>query len=284
MPTLGVCSWSLHPANVGELVERVKATGLHAIQLALTPIAEGRPGWNERETVAALKDAGITVISGMLATVDEDYSTLETIRQTGGVRPDEHWHANLVRATSVADCATRLDIRLVTFHAGFLPHEKSDPLHGVMIDRLRTIGRIFGDRGVAVAFETGQESADTLAEVLKELDEDTRNGPPIGVNFDPANMILYGMGDPVRSLESLAPWVLQVHIKDAQPAKVPGTWGTETPVGKGRVYWGGFFKVLNSKLPDVDTVIEREAGEKRIDDINEAAAMVLALRPSVKWR
>ncbi|MFT3684670.1 MAG: sugar phosphate isomerase/epimerase family protein [Phycisphaerales bacterium] len=283
MPSLGVCSWSLHPANVHELIDRVRATGLTSIQLALTPIAERQPGWDEAETVAALDAAGITVLSGMLATIGEDYSTLETIRQTGGVRPDQHWEANLARATKVADTAKRLGIKLVTFHAGFLPHDHADPLHAVMINRLRTIGRVFGDHGIAVAFETGQESADTLVEVMRELDEGTKD-PHMGVNFDPANMILYGMGDPIRSLELLAPWVLQVHIKDAQPTTIPGTWGTEMPVGRGRVYWGGFFKVLNSKLPNVDTVIEREAGEKRVEDINAAAATVLAMRPSVKWR
>lgn len=277
MPTLGLCSWSLHPANAAELVERVRATGLTAIQLALTPIAEQQPGWDERETIDALKSAGITVLSGMLATIGEDYSTLDTIRETGGVRPDKHWAANLARATKVADLAHRMGLKLVTFHAGFLPHDRKDPLYPVMIDRLRQIGDAFASRGVAVAFETGQEAAPTLVEVMRELDTGS-----MGVNFDPANMILYGMGDPIESLKLLAPWVKQVHVKDAIPTKTPGTWGNEVAVGTGAVDWKAFFAFIKQSLPTVDAVMEREAGEKRIDDIKTAAAHVRSLHPTIK--
>ena len=147
MPTLGLCSWSLHPANASDLIQRVKATGISAVQLALTPIAEQQPGWDEHETLSALNAAGITVLSGMLATVGEDYTTLNTIRETGGVRPDKHWPANLTRATLVADLAHRMNLRLVTFHAGFLPHDRKDPLYPVMIDRLRQIGSVFSQAG-----------------------------------------------------------------------------------------------------------------------------------------
>ncbi len=267
MPTLGLCSWSLHPSSVDELVERVRACGVSAVQLALTPIAEGQ--WDQRRTTDTLNAAGIKVLSGMLATVGEDYSTLESIRRTGGVRPDEHWKANLERATRVADTAHRMNLKLVTFHAGFLPHEPADPLHHVMLDRLRQIGALFAQRGVSVAFETGQESAATLVDVMRELD-----AGHIGVNFDPANMILYGMGDPIESLRQLAPWVKQVHVKDAVPTGTPGTWGRETPAGHGAVDWKAFFTFISRSLPHVDAVIEREAGEKRVDDIKAAADLV----------
>lgn len=267
MPTLGLCSWSLHPSTVDELVDRVRACGVSAVQLALTPIAEGQ--WDERRTIDTLRAAGIKVLSGMLATVGEDYSTLESIRRTGGVRPDEHWKANLERARKVADTAHRMNLNLVTFHAGFLPHEPADPLHRVMLDRLRQIGALFAQRGINVAFETGQESAATLVDVMRELD-----AGHMGVNFDPANMILYGMGDPIESLRLLAPWVKQVHVKDALPTETPGTWGRETPAGHGAVNWKAFFTFISRSLPHVDAVIEREAGEKRVDDIKAAADLV----------
>ncbi|HZW05503.1 MAG TPA: sugar phosphate isomerase/epimerase family protein [Phycisphaerales bacterium] len=279
MPTLGLCSWSLHPSSVDELVERVRATGLTAVQLALTPIAEGQAGWDERRTVEALRGAGIKVLSGMLATIGEDYSTLESIQRTGGVRPDGHWTANLERAEKVAAVAQRLGLRLVTFHGGFLPHDPADISRRVMLDRLREIGAVFAERGVTVAFETGQESAATLVGVMRELDA----GPVrMGVNFDPANMILYGMGDPIDALRLLAPWVKQVHVKDALPTATPGTWGRETPVGQGAVDWRAFFSLIERLLPHVDAVIEREAGEKRVDDIKGAANLVRSLYGGVR--
>ncbi|MBY0308939.1 MAG: sugar phosphate isomerase/epimerase [Phycisphaerales bacterium] len=280
MPRLGVCSWSLHPSDSHELVDRVRACGVRAVQLALTPIAEQQPGWDERETVAVLKGAGISVLSGMLATVGEDYASLESIRETGGVRPDGHWAANLARAAKVADVAQRMGVRLVTFHAGFMPHDPADPLHSVMIGRLARVGDVFAERGVSVAFETGQESAETLAGVMRELNGGGR--PAMGVNFDPANMVLYGMGEPVAALRRLGPWVKQVHVKDAVPTAVKGTWGRETAVGLGAVDWRAFFRVLNASMPGVDTVIEREAGERRVEDIKAAARLVRSLRPGVE--
>jgi sugar phosphate isomerase/epimerase len=128
---------------------------------------------------------------------------------------------------------------------------------------------VFSAEGVRLGLETGQESAETLLAVLEELDVST-----VGVNFDPANMLLYGMGDPVEALERLAHRVLQVHVKDALPTRMPGTWGSEVPAGEGAVDWGRFFDVLRAHALDVDLVIEREAGAQRVDDVRAARALV----------
>jgi L-ribulose-5-phosphate 3-epimerase len=157
---------------------------------------------------------------------------------------------------------------LVSFHAGFLPHATKDPERAVMLERLRAISREFTEQGVAVAFETGQERAETLAGVLDEL------GPSAGINFDPANMILYGMGDPVAALRALARRVRQVHVKDARSACVPGTWGEEVPAGTGEVDWRAFFAALDAAGLEVDLMIEREAGDDRSADIARAAKLV----------
>ena len=99
---LGVCSWSLQPRSHADLIAKVRATGLDCVQLALAPF---RPGRDERDvrmdavaTAGALRDAGIEVRSGMMSTLGEDYSTLETIQRTGGLRPDATWVANLAIA------------------------------------------------------------------------------------------------------------------------------------------------------------------------------------------
>lgn len=266
MPHLGVCSWSLRPAGPAQLVEAIHACRLHAVQLALDPIRTGL--WPLDETRRRLEDAGIRILSGMMAMKGEDYSTLESIRATGGVRPDSTWPDNLDAAHANADLAARLGLHLVTFHAGFLPHEPRDPLRVVMIDRLHRLADVFARRGVRVAFETGQESAQTLLGVLTQLQG------RCGVNFDPANMVLYGMGDPVEALRTLGPHVLQVHVKDATPSPVPGRWGTETVVGLGAVDWPSFFSVLRQVAPDANLVIEREAGPSRVDDVRHAVAFV----------
>jgi L-ribulose-5-phosphate 3-epimerase len=263
---IGVCSWSLQPSSPRDLADKVRACGLDVIQLALDPIRTG--GWNERETLETLRETDITIVSGMMGTKGEDYSTLESIRRTGGVRPDEHWVANLGAAHANADIAQGLGITLVTFHAGFLPHDPLDPARATMLDRLRQTAAVFAAKGVRVALETGQESAGTLLRVLADLQA------PIGVNFDPANMILYGMGDAVEALRHLAAHVAQVHIKDAAPTQVPGTWGREVVAGTGAVDWAAFFRAYHDAGLSCDLVIEREAGDRRIDDVRQAAALV----------
>ncbi|MBX3406935.1 MAG: sugar phosphate isomerase/epimerase [Phycisphaeraceae bacterium] len=275
MHDVGVCSWSLKPDGHAQLVERLRACGPagRAVQIALDPIREER--WDEHATRGALAAAGVRVLSGMMGTRGENYATLETIRATGGVRADEHWPANLAAARGNARLARAWGIDLVTFHAGFLPHEAADPLRAVMLDRLRQMTCAFADEGVRIAFETGQEDAPTLLGVLEELAAVCPPGFAPGVNFDPANMILYGMGDPVAALSLLAPHVRQVHIKDALPTRRPGTWGTEVVVGTGAVDWARFLAVVEARLPGVALVIEREAGADRGGDIL-AAADVLA--------
>lgn len=275
-PPLGVCSWSLRPADPADLAAKVRACGLDAVQLALDPIRRGE--WDEAETGRTLRDAGIAVVSGMMGMKGEDYSTLDTIRSTGGVRPDETWPDNLAAARANAAIARRLGIDLVTFHAGFLPHDPADPERERMLDRLRTLANVFGSTGVRIALETGQETADTLLSVLEDLNAPTGGTGvppvPVGVNFDPANMILYGMGDPIAAFTRLSPHVAQVHLKDARPTETPGTWGTETPLGDGAVHWPDFLYVYRDAGLRCNLVIERESGDRRVEDVRSATEYV----------
>ena len=257
---LGVCSWSLRPKTAAELVESVGRLGVPKIQLALGPLIEDPEAFGS--VMSMLRDAGVRIVSGMLEAVGEDYSTLETIKATGGVRPDEHWPATLDRARAVAALAAAESLPLVTLHAGFIPHESGDPARTIVIERLRTLADVFGDHGVRVGLETGQETAATLLDALAELGHEN-----VGVNFDPANMILYGMGDPVDAIRLLADHVVQVHAKDATPTETPGTWGGEVPLGTGAVDWNRFLEVVATLDESIDVVIEREAGDAREDDI-----------------
>lgn len=264
---LGVCSWSLEPESANDLVAKVLAVGVDCIQLALASVRSG--ALDPAQLVASLDVAGVEIRSGMMSTRAEDYSTLDSIRRTGGIRPDEHWNANREIAEQDAALARALGLELVSFHAGFLPHDRRDPERTRIVQRLQTIVDVFADRGVRVAFETGQETAETLLDFLIELER-----PTAGVNFDPANMILYGMGDPVAALELLAPHVRQVHVKDARSSKSRGAWGSEVVVGDGEVDWSRFFAVLDARCPGVDLMIEREAGSQRVADIRRARDFV----------
>ena len=265
---LAVCSWSLQAATPQELAEKLQATGVSRVQLALDPLREEPAVWGE--TDAVLTQSGIAIVSGMFGCVGEDYSTLDTIRLTGGIAPDETWERNLENIRATVGIAKKLGLQLVTFHAGFVPHDAADPGFAKMLDRLNAVAGIFAAANMTVGLETGQETADGLANLLGSLGK-----PNVAVNFDPANMLLYGKGDPIRAVRVLAPWIRQVHVKDANPSAPPGTWGEEVAVGSGQVDWPIFFSTLAEVGFTGDIVIEREAGEQRVADIRTAREVVL---------
>jgi hydroxypyruvate isomerase len=265
---LAVCSWSLLPTDPNDLVEKLSSTGVHRVQLALDPLRESPAIWGS--VASLLEQAEITVVSGMFGCVGEDYSTLESIRKSGGICPDTTWDQNLANIHATVPIAVALGLKLVTFHAGFVPHDPADPDYAKMLDRLRAVSKIFGDQGIVVGLETGQETAEELAKLLNAL-----NDPNVCINFDPANMLLYGKGDPILALRLLSPWIRQVHIKDAVTSRVPEAWGEEVPVGTGEVNWHDFFSVLAQANYTGDLIIEREAGNQRLTDIRLARELVV---------
>ena len=256
---LAVCDWSLQARNQLELLEKLAVIGIRRIQMDLDQLRGKPEAWGELQGVFARNN--VSIISGMLRCVGEDYSTLESIRVTGGIVPDDTWEENLRNFRQGAEFAARLGLKLITIHAGFVPH-RGDAGYGKLRERLLAVDALFGARGIALGLETGQETAEELAELLRDLGSNN-----IGVNFDPANMILYGKGDPVAAVRTLAPWLRQLHLKDARHTRVPGTWGEEVPIGSGDVDWGRFFEALRELGFAGDMAIEREAGNQRVADV-----------------
>lgn len=261
---LAVCSWSLQPVSAADLFEKLAATGIRRIQIALDPIRENAGGaWSDFDRQCT--ERGVTCVSGMFGGVGEDYSTLESIKRTGGMVPDATWDENWRNIRTNADLAQRMGLKSIAFHAGFLPHEESDPDFAKLLGRLQKIADLFAPRGISLGLETGQETAETLRTFLIKL-----NRPNVGVNFDPANMILYAKGDPIESLRILGPWLRSCHLKDAIRTRVPGTWGEEVVLGTGQVDWRAFFGVLAELKFAGNACIEREAGNQRAADIRTA--------------
>jgi len=236
------------------------------VQLHLDPLALD-PEWADAK--AKLDDAGINVISGMFTPVGEDYTTPATIKATGGVVPDEHWDENLTNFKKIAKVCADFELSSIGFHAGFIP-EDNPAVHDKLVARLQELADILTETaGADLLLETGQETADSLGRFLGHVDRKS-----VGVNFDPANMILYGMGDPIAAIRELMPYVRQVHIKDATSPPSPGDWGAEVVTGTGEVDWASFFSELNGAGYEGNLAIEREAGDDRIGDIKQAAAYV----------
>ncbi len=270
LPHLAVCSWSLQPTCPADLVRDLKAIGLKKLQLDLDPFRENPKVWDAAPALFA--EHGITLVAGMFRSVGEDYSTLDTIRVTGGVVPDTTWEQNWSNAQITVKNAARLGVKFIDFHAGFLPHDPSDPNFAKLVSRVRQLARLYADHGITLGCETGQETADALKAFLEQLNE-----PNVAVNFDPANMLLYNKGDPVASLRVVGRWVKGVHLKDAAVTKTPGTWGTELAVGTGEVNWPAFFQALDDIKFNGVFGFEREADNKRVADIRAGLKFVKKL-------
>ena len=265
---LAVCSWSLQPASAEELFTRLAETGIARIQLALDPLRMNERGaWSD--FAARAKAHGVTLVSGALWMIGEDYTSPASIQRTGGVVPDTSWPENWKNIQADADLAAELGLGLVTFHAGFIPPDEKDPTFAKVLERIRTVADAFRARGLVLGLETGQESAETLVAFLRKLAH-----PNVGVNLDPANMLLYDKGDPLAAVKTLAPWLKQCHLKDGKRTKVPGQWGEEVVLGTGQVDWKRFFAALAEARFSGDLAIEREAGTQRAADIRAAREYV----------
>ena len=270
---LGVCSWSFQKP-LDAVAAEMKKLGLKRIHLALQPFLEGGSRHGAAEGKAALDRVKARLASGewklsatMIGFPQEDYSTLESIKKTGGIVPDDVWEANKKIIVAGAKLSAELKAPVLTMHAGFLDESNAAALKKYT-ERVKFIVDTCGAAGVPVAFETGQETAADLAKFLPTV-------PGAGVNFDPANMILYGKGNPVEAVRVLAPWIKHVHLKDAVQTKKPGTWGTEVPWGDGEVNAPRFLAELEAAGYKGAFAIEREGGNDRTGDIALAAKRLL---------
>lgn len=259
---IGVCSWSLQVKSIPELAGLMKKLGLTVVQLAC-----GDPhhaSWDEGDAMpAAALAAGFQISGTMLGFPGEDYTTPQTIQQTGGFGDPATRPERIERFRWALDRTQALGVRDLMLHAGFIP-EPGDAARKSFLDTLAQVSTLAQEKGVTVAFETGQETASLLRLTLDEL-----KCPNLKVNFDPANMLLYDRGDPVRAVEILGPDIRSVHVKDAFRPKTPGTWGEEVPLGQGAVNIPLFVQTLKKVGYQGPLCIEREVGDQagRIRDI-----------------
>ena len=266
---LGVCSWSLQVKSVPELKRLLDGLGV-----AVAQIACGDPhhaSWDEGDAMpeAALA-SGLVFTGAMLGFPGEDYTTPQTIKATGGFGNPADRPQRLERLQWALDRTEALGLTDLTLHAGFLP-ALDDPGRSAMLDTLAKAGQLAAEKGITLAFETGQETAELLRRTLDDL-----KAPNLKVNFDPANMLLYDMGDPIRAVEILGPDIRSVHVKDARRPTTRDAWGEEVPLGQGEVDVRRFVATLKAVGYNGPLVVEREVGDQaaRLKDVAHGLAFL----------
>lgn len=243
-------------AGLGVKLEVARDLGVHTIHLH-TPHAGTRTPERAAEFNKRLADFGIKITCVFAGFEGESYADIPTVKRTVGLMPRDTRAARTTELKSIADFARELKVNVVGIHLGFVPHDTSDPEYREMLEITRAVCDHCKRNGQALHLETGQEPVDVLIEFLDDVDRDN-----LFVNFDPANMILYGAGEPVPALEKLGSRVRSIHCKDATWSENPGeTWGRETPLGEGDVDMDAFVKTLKKIGYDGPLTIEREIPE-----------------------
>jgi sugar phosphate isomerase/epimerase len=240
-------------AGLGVQLEVARELGVPTIQLH-TPHAEGRTPEAAEKFVRKLKDYGIELTCVFGGFEGESYADIPTVERTIGLVPRETRDARLVEMKEISDFTRLLGCSVIGLHVGVVPHDRGSKDYAEVIDITRQLCDHAARNGQAVHLETGQETAEAL---LKYIEDSERKN--LFINFDPANMILYGTGEPIPALKLVGKYVRSVHCKDGTWSDQPGvTWGCEVPLGKGDVDMRAYLSTLKEIGYTGPLTIERE--------------------------
>jgi sugar phosphate isomerase/epimerase len=240
-------------AGLGVKLEVAQELGVPTIQLH-APHQASRTKENANAFLKRLKDFGLELTCVFGGFEGESYADIPTVSRTVGLVPPETRAARTQEMKEIADFAKLLGCPAVGLHLGFVPHDTSLPLYQEVLAVMRDLCNHCQANSQALHLETGQESAESLLTFISDVGCDN-----LFVNFDPANMILYGTGEPIEALRKIGSYVRSVHCKDGKWAKNPGKeWGQEMPLGEGDVNLESYLRTLLEIGYTGPLTIERE--------------------------
>ncbi len=250
---------------------RIPTIQLHA------PHASTRTAEHARRFLARIAELNIRLTAVFGGFQGESYADIPTVVRTVGLVPTATRATRLAEMKAISDFARVLDCDVVALHLGFVPHDTSSPLFREVVEVTRDLSAHCRGNRQNLHLETGQESAQALIQFIDAVGVNN-----LFVNFDPANMILYGTGQPLEALQQLGSRVRSVHCKDALWSDQPGeTWGREVPLGDGAVDIEAYLRRLQEIGYSGPLTIEREIPEdpqRQRDEIGHAARLLTSLR------
>ena len=190
---------------------------------------------------------------------------------TLGIVPVEYRYQRMQELMKAADFAIMLGVHEIETHIGFVPEDHQSHEYHSFLCATKYVADYCKSKGVRFNFETGQETPVNLMRLILDLENDY-----VGINLDPANLIIYGSANPIDSLGIFADRIRGVHIKDADYTTDPRKMGTERVVGEGSVNFPVFLeKLINQYGYKGDLFIEREIeGDQQTEDIKNTVKFV----------
>ena len=268
-------------AGLGVHLEVAQELGVPTIQVH-APHAGTRTPAAAAAFLKRCAAAGIRVTAVFGGFEVESYADIATTARTVGLVPLETRAARLQEMKEISDFTRLLNCSTVALHIGFVPHDTSSASYRDLLDTTRDLLDHVKRNGQQLNLETGQESADHLLQFISDVQRDN-----LFINFDPANMILYGTGEPIEALKKVGRFVRSVHCKDARWAAsdVRGTaWGQEVPLGDGDVGMERYLRTLQEIGYTGPLTIEREIPqdrERQKADIGQAVSLLQTLRSRI---
>lgn len=197
---------------------------------------------------------------------------------TLGLVPPKYRHQrtrDLIRGCAFAE---RLGTKDIVSHFGFIPVDPASSLYRGTLAAIKRVGVEAKRRGLHVLFETGQETPITLMRVIADSGLDN-----FGINLDPANLILYGMANPLDAAEMFGSLIRGVHGKDGLYPTDPHKLGRETALMQGKVNYPELIRILHEIGYCGSITIEREiSGEQQLADIRMASAKLREIIASLE--
>ncbi len=254
--------------NPIEKLHEVRDLGLSVVQISYPANLDNDAGIEKIK--AAVEESGIGITTIFCAFEGERYDDIPTVHETVGLVPEKTRAERVEITERISLFAQKLGVDRVAAHIGFIPEDAADPLYKEVVETVRGICEKLKARGQIYALETGQETAKTLKRFIGDVG--TGN---LRVNFDPANMILYGNDQPIPALDLLGEWVDEVHCKDGDWPTEKGQLGEEKPFGEGSVNVPAWIDKLMEIGFTGPLTIEREiSGDEQKKDIFRARKLL----------
>jgi len=256
--------------DVEEMFKDLKILGLSHCQLGGSSLYSGEMA--ARVKAAAQKE-GVTITTVFAGWPGPTVWDFIEGPITIGLVPPDYRFARMEEIIKTSDFAAKLGVNQVATHVGFIPESPCDPLYPGVVAALKHVAAYCNKNGQKFLFETGQETPVTLRRVIEIIGRER-----VGINFDPANLLMYGKANPVDALDIIGEFILDVHAKDGEYPVNGRELGVEKPLGHGRVNFPALFGKLKEQGYDGPVTIEREiSGEQQKKDILSAIEMLKKL-------
>jgi sugar phosphate isomerase/epimerase len=266
-------------AGLGVKLEVVRELGIPTVHLH-APHRSARTPERAKAFSEQLRGMGISITVVFGGFEGESYADIPTVVRTVGLVPPETRAERTRELKEISDFARLLGVDAVGLHVGFVPHDQSDPLYKGIVAVTQEVCDHCRGNGQRLHLETGQESADALLQFIGTVQRDN-----LFINFDPANMILYGSGEPIAALRKVGKYVRSVHCKDGKWAADPGKqWGSEVPFGQGDVGAENFLRTLKELGYTGPLTIEREIAQepaRQKAEIGQAVRLLNELKTKI---